>query len=47
MCRLLLYGDRLQKRINEITDVRSVGPRPLPETIDLLTGVGLCILVSV
>ena len=46
MCRLLLYGDRLQKRINEITDVRSVGS-PLPETIDLLTGVGLCILVSV
>ena len=46
MCRLLLYGDRLQKRINEITDVCSVGP-PLPETIDLLTGVGLCILVSV
>ena len=27
-------------------EIRSVGP-PLPETIDLPTGVGLCILVSV
>ena len=27
-------------------EIHSVGP-PLPETIDLPTGVGLCILVSV